>query len=204
MRRIEAFSALGVMALALVAVAAPVSAADQSYMAVQDLVPALAEPQAELDRGLPLDVLDELGGLNPDSTRFLGEDDKASYWVAQDEPSNVCLVIHTSWSTSSSCADFPRFHRSGIGMATGQSYEVPEDIIEAYLLPSDISPEQIAETGAYRDVKLSSQATKKLESDLLVVDTAASDKLSGETIERSSGESFQFTPLEYGPSSEGK
>lgn len=131
--------------------AAPVHATPE--VNVEDVLAVLNEPKAEYDN-LP-DGVDHaaLGGIAPDSVRYLGQDALARYWVGVAHDSAVCLVTvipDGNQIAASACASFPEFYEKGIGVVAGESREAGDRSTEAYLLPDDAPDVAAAHTGSVK------------------------------------------------------
>lgn len=199
MTKFERAAIFAAATLLVGAMAAPAIARDPSFLEIESVAPALFEPQSDVENFiLDPQVLRELGDIDSSSLRLLREDSKASYWIAQDSPSGVCLVVQTANATSSSCTEIARFHRTGIGIATGESYDKPETIVEVYLLPGDINGDKII-AGANSSGKKSPHLLGYSQRNLLSIEPEYSSYLTSQRVKREGQSDFIFTPLEYGP-----
>src|SRR5690606_27488317 len=100
-----------------------------------------------------------LGGIASDSTRFLGSDGYAEYWVGRGNAGNVCLIMAVKGEAqvvAPSCATITNFYRRGIGVVAGAGPTEPPTSAEAYLLPADITSD---DRGRGMQARSSAQAT---------------------------------------------
>lgn len=140
-------------ALAALVLAYPASAGAANSPA--DLVPALAQPQSAGDV-VPEHV--DLVPLNisPQSTRSLGADDLAQYWVGQDESGRICLVMAVESAAdvaAAACATPTDFYHHGARLQAGAGGNEGMAAAEAYLLPAGVRASELAlgEAATHRD-----------------------------------------------------
>lgn len=86
----------GVGLLVALSTALPATARGGPQTSLEEMLPVLATSQGPSDR-IPAAVdLAELGNPSPSSTRFLGSDGTADYWVARIGGSQVCLILYVA------------------------------------------------------------------------------------------------------------
>lgn|SRR5690606_3185005 len=173
-----------------VSTALPAVARDGAQKPIEAIVPAFAQPQTASDVVPERVDLVALGGIASDSTRFLGSDGYAEYWVGRGNAGNVCLIMAVKGEAqvvASSCATITNFYRQGIGLVAGADPKEPATSAEAYLLPADITSDDL---GLGMQARSSAQATH----DSLISLRPGSNE-GVRTIERHDGSSFRFAPV---------
>lgn len=185
-------TASSIAALAVVAVALPASAEDKSRVQINEMVPAFAESQTEADKVPNTVNLGALGDIDEGTTRSLGSDDAAEYWVARSGPSDICLVMYLGGEnelSSSVCGPIADFYRTGLGLRSGVDVNDPATSAEAYFLPADVALTDIAPD----NISLKSNESAPSAS-LLTVQPENTD-LKPVKVPRADGSYFSFTPL---------
>jgi len=101
--------------------------------------PAKAADQLPTTDGVPYL---EGAGLRYDTSRYLGSDLTARYWVVTNEQGHICLVniLNVSDDSSMVCVTAERFAKSGVGGAVTSSDGTGAEIgyTEAYLVPDSL------------------------------------------------------------------
>jgi len=80
-------------------------------------------------------------GLVNETSRLIGENEDARFWIVLDEESKVCLVslfVSDGWSTIS-CVTAQDFQSRGVSSL----HYSPDDYVEAYLAPDGLRPAAI-------------------------------------------------------------
>jgi len=182
------------LTVAVLATATPVAASAQSDAGTRllDMVPALADPQTSKDRVPDSVELDELGGVDPGSTRLLGHDEAASYWVGLADASTLCLIVELpdEGVAGASCGSILDFYDRGAALRVEGREGGPKT--EAYLVPAGIDlPSALKMPNLRSDASSAGSSFVAFPNDL-------SRSLEPTTIVRDSGESFEFYPLNQG------
>ncbi|WP_353707378.1 hypothetical protein ABRQ22_15510 [Cellulosimicrobium sp. ES-005] len=161
-------------------------------MSLEALIPQFATPQGPADIVPGSVPLDDLGDIDKASSRFLGRDTAADYWIARSGTSRLCFIAHirTEGMSASSCADITTFHRHGIGLSAGSGTRDLDTSAEAYLLPSDITPPRVAHENRERIMR----AEQSSSSANLVSVNPGSPGLEPFDVSRADGSVFQFAP----------
>lgn len=192
---------VGVLA---VSIALPAAAAERS-IGPSDMVPRLADLQVSSDVLPPEIDLSLIGDVDPASTRLLGHEGAATYWVGMNDNSSLCLISALEGGNgvyASSCSTLDQFYKQGsaLRLEDGSTSESGE----AYLLPDDVDSSAITEGAAQRLTASADQGDVSgivVDPDVNVVLPGASGFSSGEEWElpRSGNvsSSFTFRPLQY-------
>lgn len=190
----------GALILAVACTAVPAYADGEHSTSVETLLPELGESQSAEDEVLAEEAdLEALGGIDPASVRFLGEDELGAYWLGRAGSSEVCLVVQAPGHyevTSSSCSDISQFSRTGLSLRTGETAD-KENNPEAYLMPADVSSSELEPYSTSSASVMSQTAEPGSRSGLLVVRSGdAHRNLKPTEISRGDGSTFEFTPLD--------
>lgn len=190
----------GALMMAVACMAVPAYAEGEHSTSVETLIPELGVTQNEKDELLAEQAdLEALGGIDPASVRFLGEDELGAYWLGRAGSSEVCLVVQAPGEyevTSSTCADISQFSRTGLSLRTGETAD-KENNPEAYLMPADISTSELEPYAASDASFMRQTAAPGSRSGLLVVRSGDAGRgLEPTQISRADGSTFEFSPLE--------
>lgn len=188
MKKTFALVALGTATIVTIG-ALPASAERPGNVPVEEAIPILASEQAAADQPPAQLKLEDLGGVQPETVRYLGEHENFKYWVGRTEADQVCLIAlapSESYSAGAACAAVPDFYGHGISLKTGSA---PDTDPVAYLLPADVSAGSVVPTNAL------SRARSEEGGNLLVVSPAVNADLKPAKVSRSNGISYNFAPL---------
>lgn len=166
--------------------------ADGEGVSLEVMIPQFSTPQDAADI-VPSSVpLEDLGDIDETSSRFLGRDAAADYWIARSGTSRLCFISHirTEGMSASSCADITTFYRHGIGLSAGSGIRDPETSAEAYLFPADI----VLPTAAHENRESIMRAEVSSSTSNLVSVNPESPGLAQFDVSRADGSVFQFAP----------
>lgn len=168
----------------------PTVAMAGSAVTLEDMAPALPEPQSKQDQLPSIVDLEALGNISSESIRFAGDDDTAQYWIGKGEAAEIWLIMHIPENgiSASTCAQATDFYSSGLALAAGESRTDPSSSAEAYLLPADIN---LADMGALAANRKSAEVDGV---NLITVPFQSHDIPSSE-VDRKDGSTFYFVPI---------
>lgn len=164
---------------------------------IEDMVPVLSESQSRADIEHTMS-LDQLGEIDPRSTRLIGSDTYARYWVGKSADFDICILIELldpSYATSAStCATTFEFWTRGLSLAVLEGSGGSDSAAEAYLVPRNI--DRAALGFAENDIRTLSLQREVHDANLIAVDPSVSRSLNPVIIPRTSGADFTFFRLE--------
>lgn len=114
---------------------------DSASLEPESLVPALGTERTPEDE---LPAINPSGELVYDSTRLIGHDDTARYWVGLNDEDEICLLVGLDGHTSLTCAGAQRFYDRGLRL------DITSNTVrrKAYLLPHDVNSTSLHDVAA--------------------------------------------------------